>query len=145
MATTPTPALRADAARNLERIECAARDVFGERGLDASMDEVARRAGVGKGTLFRRFPTKDALIVAVLMGFQREVDAMVADALAEPTPFDGLRRFMADFVRMQSRNAGFFDLVAARHADLDVPPEMARPSSPPATPSWPPPWPTAAS
>ena len=57
--------LRADAQRNLGRVLDAAAEVFAERGPDASVDEIARRAGVGHGTVFRRFPTKDALVAAV--------------------------------------------------------------------------------
>jgi AcrR family transcriptional regulator len=58
--------LRADARRNLDRILEAAADAFAELGPDVSIDEIARRAGVGHGTVFRRFPPKDALRAAVL-------------------------------------------------------------------------------
>ncbi len=61
-----SPALRADAARNRQLILAAAAEVFAERGLEASTAEIARRAGVGEATLFRRFPTKDDLIVAIV-------------------------------------------------------------------------------
>ena len=54
--------LRADAERNRERVLSAAREVFAEQGLDASTNEIARRAGVGVATLFRRFPTRDDLV-----------------------------------------------------------------------------------
>jgi AcrR family transcriptional regulator len=54
--------MRADARRNRERILAAAREVFGQYGTDAQMDEIARRAGVGVGTLYRHFPTKDDLV-----------------------------------------------------------------------------------
>jgi AcrR family transcriptional regulator len=54
--------MRADARRNRERILSAARETFSEHGTEAQMDEIARRAGVGVGTLYRHFPTKDALI-----------------------------------------------------------------------------------
>lgn len=59
------PPLRADAARNRARILAAAEEVFLERGADASLDDVAKRAKVGIGTLYRRFPTRDALLAAV--------------------------------------------------------------------------------
>jgi AcrR family transcriptional regulator len=58
--------LRSDAQRNLGRVLEAAAEVFAERGTAASIDEIARRAGVGHGTVFRRFPTKDALVAAVM-------------------------------------------------------------------------------
>ena len=65
--TTPGKPLRADARRNRDRIVEAARAAFAESGLDAQMDDVAARAGVGVGTLYRHFPTKDALVRAVIV------------------------------------------------------------------------------
>jgi AcrR family transcriptional regulator len=59
--------LRADAARNRELLLAAAAEEFAERGLDASVADIARRAGVGKGTVFRHFPTKDDLIAAIVL------------------------------------------------------------------------------
>ena len=58
--------LRADAQRNLERVLNSAAALFAERGCDVSVDEIARQAGVGHATVFRRFSTKDALIAAVV-------------------------------------------------------------------------------
>ena len=69
--------LRSDAQRNLERILEAARAVFAERGLDASVGEVAARAGVGTATIFRRFATKDDLLAAVL---ESELNGLLAQA-----------------------------------------------------------------
>jgi AcrR family transcriptional regulator len=74
-----SPHLRADAQRNLERILESACVVFAERGLDASVSEVAGRAGVGTATIFRRFPTKDDLVAAIL---ERELESVVARAHA---------------------------------------------------------------
>jgi AcrR family transcriptional regulator len=71
--------LRADAQRNLERILEAARAVFAEEGLEASVADVAERAGVGTATIFRRFPAKDDLVAAML---ERELEAVVARAQA---------------------------------------------------------------
>jgi AcrR family transcriptional regulator len=70
--TAVDPHLRSDAARNLARILDAARDVFAERGLEASVADVAQRADVGTATIFRRFPTKDDLCAAVM---ERELSA----------------------------------------------------------------------
>ena len=76
MATVESsPALRADAARNRERIVAAAIEVFAERGLEASTAEIAARAGVGEATLFRRFPTKDDLITAIVAMMLEEAAA----------------------------------------------------------------------
>jgi AcrR family transcriptional regulator len=74
--------LRADARRNLGLVLDAAAEVFAERGPDASIDEIAQRAGVGHGTVFRRFPTKDALLAAVL-GRRLDQLADQAEALVE--------------------------------------------------------------
>jgi AcrR family transcriptional regulator len=68
MTSVPTPVekpLRADARRNREKVLAAARAVFAEQGVDAQMDDVARRADVGVGTVYRHFPTKDALLTAL--------------------------------------------------------------------------------
>src|ERR1700754_5178729 len=99
--------LRADAQRNLERILEAAREAFAERGLDVGMEELARRAGVGKATCFRRFPTKHALVLAVFEGFVEEAEALAERAAAEE-PWDSLREYMIGHGRFQSANAGFF-------------------------------------
>ena len=90
----PSPRLaryRADAARNRELIIAAAAAVFAERGLDAATAEIAHRAGVGEATPFRRFPTKDDLIDAIIETRMEEVAAL-ADAAAEhPRPGRGAR------------------------------------------------------
>ena len=78
--------MRRDAERNRQRILAAAAEVFTERGLDATLDEVARAAGVGVGTVYRRFPDKESLIEEL---FRDRVDAMVKlaeEALTEPDP-----------------------------------------------------------
>ena len=66
--------LRADAARNRARVLDAARTAFAEAGLDVGVEEIARRAGVGKGTLYRRFPTKEALVCAIFEDILLEFD-----------------------------------------------------------------------
>jgi AcrR family transcriptional regulator len=106
--------LRADAQRNLERILEAARGAFAEHGLEVGVEAIARRAGVGKATFFRRFPTKDALVLAVLEGFVVEMEESAQRAVAMDDPWEGLRHYMVEHARMQSENAGFFDAMAAR-------------------------------
>ena len=76
------PAGRRDAVRNYHRIVAAARDVFGESGTEASMEEIAARAGVGVGTVYRRFANKDALIDELLRLATAEVLAAAEQALA---------------------------------------------------------------
>jgi len=92
------PHLRADAQRNLERILEAARDVFAEEGLEASVADVAQRAGVGTATIFRRFPTKDDLVAAML---ERRLESVVARARAAAEaedPAAGFAGFFAGLV-----------------------------------------------
>src|SRR5690242_14742591 len=68
------PTMRADAKRNYDRIVEVAREVFREQGYDASLDEVAKRAGVGPGTLYRHFPTRDALLDAIMQSWVDRVE-----------------------------------------------------------------------
>jgi AcrR family transcriptional regulator len=91
--------LRADAQRNLDRLLEAAGACFADGGLDVSVDEIARRAGVGHGTVFRRFPTKDALVLAVFTQRLRDLTTAAAAAADEPDgglAFDGFFRLAAE-------------------------------------------------
>jgi AcrR family transcriptional regulator len=93
----PEPrALRADAARNRERILAAAEQVFSEHGLDASIADVARVAGVGKATVFRSYPTKDDLIAAIACDRIRWIEELVTAALEEPDAWGAFERLLAD-------------------------------------------------
>ena len=87
--------LRADAQRNLDRLLDAAGECFAESGVDASVDEIARRAGVGHGTVFRRFPTKDALVAAVIDAHVRALTAVAEEARSEPGGFERFVRAAA--------------------------------------------------
>lgn len=73
--------MRADAARNRARIIDTAREVFREQGYDASLDEIAKRAGVGPGTLYRHFPSRDSLVDAVMQAWVDRVNGSVEDVL----------------------------------------------------------------
>jgi AcrR family transcriptional regulator len=96
--------LRADAQRNYDSLLGAACECFAERGLRASVDEIARRAGVGHGTVFRRFPTKDALLDAVL-GVELERLLVVAQAaLGEGEAGSGFERFFRAAAATYARN-----------------------------------------
>src|SRR5437868_5777618 len=86
--------LRADAQRNLGRVLDAAAEVFAERGPDASVDEIARRAGVGHGTVFRRFPTKESLVAAVMCRRLEEITAAAEDLLEQPDAGEAFERFI---------------------------------------------------
>ncbi|MBZ6295989.1 TetR/AcrR family transcriptional regulator [Streptomyces olivaceus] len=82
--------LRADARRNRERVLEAAREVFAAQGTDAPMSAVARRAGVGVATLYRRFPTRTELLTAAFDDQLTECAAFFETALADPDPGHGL-------------------------------------------------------
>src|SRR5262252_8348399 len=85
---------RADAIRNRERVLEAAKAVFSQGGPEASLETVAKRAGVGIGTLYRHFPTREALFEAV---YRREVEQLseLAEQLREePSPVNALRRWL---------------------------------------------------
>ena len=116
--------LRVDAQRNLEAILVAARRAFAEGGLDVGVEEIARSAGVGKATFFRRFPTKDALILAVLEGFATEIEESADRCLAMDDPWEGLRVFIIDNARMQAENHGFFDAMATKYVGASFPLEL---------------------
>lgn len=97
--TRPPAARRArrDALRNDAIVIDAARAVFAEQGPQASMEAIASRAGLGVGTIYRRFASKDALLDAIARLFVEEMDQAIAAALDDPDPAAGLERFL-DFV-----------------------------------------------
>jgi AcrR family transcriptional regulator len=111
------PPLRRDAQRNRDRILAATRAAFQERGLDVGVDEIARRAGVGMGTLYRHFPTKDALIDAVVDARFAELTALAEEALEAPDAWEGFRAFLVSAVELQTTDRGFKDALAARGRD----------------------------
>jgi AcrR family transcriptional regulator len=86
--------LRADARRNAERVRSAAREAFAEYGLDAQVDDVAGRAGVGVGTVYRHFPTKEALIEAVAAAGYEEICAIARESLELDDPWQAFSDFM---------------------------------------------------
>ena len=100
-------ALRADAARNREKVLRAARDAFAESGYGVPLDEIATRAGVGPGTVYRHFPTKEALFEAVVTA---RVQDLVADARARAEGPDPGAAFFGFLDRIAAESAAKRDL-----------------------------------
>lgn len=104
------PAERADARANRLRLLEAAHTVFRERGLDAEMKEIAERAGVGIGTIYRNFPSKDDLIRAIVTEAIASIHATLETALSIDDPIDSVRALMAGGFAVSER---YGDLIAA--------------------------------
>jgi AcrR family transcriptional regulator len=98
--------LRRDAQRNHEKIVAAARELFTQRGIDVSLDDIARHAGVGVATAYRHFPEKEQLIDAVVsQAMERTVD-LTRDAAAQERAWDGLVLWLTRITEMQAGDAG---------------------------------------
>ncbi|MDO8212943.1 TetR/AcrR family transcriptional regulator [Conexibacter sp. CPCC 206217] len=138
--STPTPIpppgtgakpLRADAARNRAKILDAARDAFAQDGRDAQMDDVARRAGVGVGTVYRHFPTKESLALAIV---EQRFDRIIAEGnellRTDPDPWRVIERSFELCATTQLTDRGYADAVAAiaaastAHGPLGPPPQQ---------------------
>lgn len=92
--TTAARPMRADARRNYERLLSVAREAITERGAEVSLDDIARRAGVGPGTLYRHFPNRDALLAAVLADWAEELRQQGDELVADPDPAGALDRWL---------------------------------------------------
>jgi AcrR family transcriptional regulator len=112
------PPLRADARRNRERIVTAAGACFATEGMDCQVAEVARRAGVGNATVFRHFPTKQDLIMAVIEARMREMLALSDEAAAMPDAETALRRLLDALCRVHVHDHGLKEM-AAEHFQGD--------------------------
>ncbi len=107
----PGRPLRKDAARNRERILAAARELFAERGLAATLNEIAHHAGVGVGTVYRHFPDREQLIDGL---FEQRIDefaSLMRSALEDPDPWRGLTGFMEGNLALQAQDRGLQQLV----------------------------------
>jgi AcrR family transcriptional regulator len=101
--------LRADAQRNLDRILEAATEAYAEVGPDVTIDEIARRAGVGHGTVFRRFPSKDALRAAVIHARLGELVARAHELLEEPDAGAALEQFVWTAAEVSRNDRALFE------------------------------------
>jgi AcrR family transcriptional regulator len=111
--------LRSDAQDNRDRIVDAARALFSERGIDVTMRAVARRAGVGPATLYRRFPTKQLLVDEVFADELRACRAIVEDGCADADPWRGFCSVVERVTELNVRNHGFVDAFVSAHPDVD--------------------------
>jgi AcrR family transcriptional regulator len=98
---------------NRRRLVDAARQVFAELGLEAPLEEIARRAGVGIATLYRRFPTRSALIEALFVDQAEEYVRASEAALAADDAWGGFARFVERICEMQAEDRGFTDVLTA--------------------------------
>lgn len=132
-----TRAARSDAQDNRERILAAARAVFAAEGLDAPMREIARRAEVGAATVYRHFPTKQALALEALAGQINACHTVLDAALADPDPWHGFTRVVEEICELHARDRDFaaaftsafpraVDFAALRHKALASVAEIAR-------------------
>lgn len=111
------PALRADARHNRDRILEAAREAFTTQGIDVPLTTIARRAGVGAATLYRRFPTRAALVTEA---FAEQLGACVAaldEGLADPDPWHGFCSVITKVCTMQATDRGFTGAFLSRFPD----------------------------
>jgi AcrR family transcriptional regulator len=112
---------RADSIRNRERVLAAARLIFAAGGPSASLEAVARQAGVGIGTLYRHFPTREALFEAVYRNEVEQLVKLAGQLEAELPPLDALRRWMHANVEFVATKKGMSTALAvAVHASSDL-------------------------
>ncbi|MDQ3403086.1 MAG: TetR/AcrR family transcriptional regulator [Actinomycetota bacterium] len=108
--TSDTRPLRADAERNRVRVVVAAREVFARNGISVTLDDVARHAGVGVGTVYRRFPNKESLVDAVFDHVIDELRDLVDQASAEPDAWTGLVGLLTSIAARQSADRGLYEI-----------------------------------
>lgn len=115
MAGTPSnraaPRLRKDAERNRDRIVAAARELFATVGVHVPVEEIARRAGVGVGTLYRRFPDRTELVEAVFLERGHAYLKLLEDALANDDPWDGFRSYLTRLCATQAQDQTVTDVL----------------------------------
>lgn len=99
--------LRRDAERNRQLILAAGRELFAERGLGVTLDDIAERAGVGVGTVYRRFPDRDALVDALFTAKIEKVVALADEALTHEDPLEGLASFLRGHMLSQQADRAY--------------------------------------
>jgi AcrR family transcriptional regulator len=110
--------MRADARENRARVLAVARELFAERGLDVPMAAIARRAGVGVATLYRRFPTKESLVLEAFTEQFAVCQAVIEEALTDPDPWRGFRTVLEKVCLLQATDRGFTAAFVASFPDM---------------------------
>ncbi|RDI54151.1 TetR/AcrR family transcriptional regulator [Nocardia mexicana] len=110
-----TRPMRRDAARNRDRLLHEAAGVFTEQGLAGSLEEIARRAGVSIGTLYNHFPTRDALIDALLPPRLTALDEFAEQAAAEPDPWQAFTGFVENMLNQLTADRGLLEAFTGDH------------------------------
>jgi AcrR family transcriptional regulator len=124
LSTTQDKPQRADARRNRERVLLAARAAFAEFGVELPMDDLARRAGVGVGTLYRHFPNKDALLDALIVDHFGQIAAAARVAVTRDDAWDAFCELIWMGAERQAEDCAFCDTLAARKA-ISTSPDVA--------------------
>lgn len=124
----PPAGLRADARRNYERLLAEARSAFAEHGTDASLEDVARRAGVGIGTLYRHFPNRQALLSAVFEDAVSDLLARSRELLTDPEPCTALVTWLREIITHAGEYRGLARALMSVSHDADS--ALARCSNP---------------
>jgi AcrR family transcriptional regulator len=113
--TTPVErAQRSDARRNRQRVIEAARQCMAREGLDTQMDEIARAAGVGVGTVYRHFATKDDLVEALAEERFERLEQLAREALGQDDPWKAFERFMRASAQIQSEDRALSEVLVSR-------------------------------
>lgn len=119
-ASAPAKPMRADARRNYDKVVATAAEAFRESGIDTSLDDIAKRAGVGAGTLYRHFPSREALVAAAM---RQDTAALVESARADEPGDPGER--LVEWVRALARHVGAYqglpEIIIASAGDPESP------------------------
>jgi AcrR family transcriptional regulator len=115
-------AMRSDARRNRDKVIKAARKSMARDGLDAQMDEIARAAGLGVGTVYRHFPNKDELVAALAQERFERLAELAHEALADPDPWQSFEDFIRASARIQTEDRALSEVLVSR-------PEVMGPAS----------------
>ncbi|MFC0112552.1 TetR/AcrR family transcriptional regulator [Kibdelosporangium aridum] len=118
--------MRADAVRTRKALLKAAAEVFAEQGMDACVAEIATRAGIGKGTVFRHFPTKDDLAMAVIEDAIDELAAKGRELAQHPDPDAAVLEYIGNGVETHLRNRAFVDALRITPPPPELEPGLAQ-------------------